>query len=48
MIRSHIRPGRPELELIEMQILLTTRFDEHAPEYEITIKVPPKRAETAA
>ena len=47
MIRSHIRPGISEVELIEMPILRTTRFDEDAREHEITIKGPPKRAEAA-
>ncbi len=48
MIRSRTGPGIPAVELIEMPTLLTTCFDEDGREYEITIKVPPKRAEAAA
>jgi hypothetical protein len=48
MIRSHTGPRIPAVELIEMPNFRTTRFDEDAREYEITIKVPPKRVETAA
>jgi hypothetical protein len=46
-------PGSPlrladAARIAEIPILRTTRFDEDARDYEITIKVPPKRAEAAA
>ena len=56
-VMRHAVPARDEVgpdtllrladaaRIAEIPILRTTRFDEDAREYEITIKVPPKRGE---
>jgi hypothetical protein len=51
--RDEVGPDTPlrladAARIAEIPILRTTRFDEDARDYEITIKVPPKRAEAAA